>query len=38
MPEGLGRDMNAMSRPHRVVTAHGKAVVGLRRGTAWGTA
>jgi hypothetical protein len=28
-PRGHGRDVNATSRSHRVVTAHGKAVVGV---------
>jgi hypothetical protein len=34
MTEGLGHDMNATSRPRRVVVAHGKVVVRSWRGTA----
>jgi hypothetical protein len=34
MTEGLGRDVNATSRPRRMVAAHGKVVAGSWRGTA----
>jgi hypothetical protein len=37
-PQRLGRDVNAASRPCRGVAAHGDAVAGAWRGTAWGTA
>jgi hypothetical protein len=36
-PHWPGRDANATSRRRCVVTAHGKAVAGSWRGTAWGT-
>jgi hypothetical protein len=34
LTERLGRDVNATSRPRRVVTTHGKAVARSWRGTA----